>query len=51
MGTNTYELTEKAGDKVVAVVHYTISADEKTMSVEVHEIRTDRTVKYVAVKQ
>jgi len=50
IGPNTYEETDKLGDKVVGVARMTVSADGKTMSVEVHDLRIDRTSKYVAVK-
>jgi hypothetical protein len=51
IGPNTYEETDKLGDQVISVSRMTVSADGKTMSVEAHDLRTDRTFKYVAVKQ
>jgi hypothetical protein len=56
MRTNTQEVVLSAYitsivNKVVAVVHHTISAGGNSTSAEVHEIRTDSTIKYIAVKQ
>jgi len=51
IGPNTYEETDKFSGKVVGVARMTVSADGKTMSMDVHDLRTDRTFKYVAVKQ
>jgi len=50
-GPNTYEETDKLGDKVISVSRMIVSGDGTTMSVETHDLRTDRTFKFVAVKQ
>jgi hypothetical protein len=51
LGPNTYEETDKLGDKAVFVARMTVSADGKTMSLENHDLLRDRTSKFVAVKQ
>jgi hypothetical protein len=50
IGPNTFEETLKRDGKPTSVAHITVSADGKTLTVRSHNVLTDRTTKYTAVK-
>jgi hypothetical protein len=50
IGANTFEETLKRDGKPTSVAHITVSADGKTLTVRSHNVLTDRTTKYTAVK-
>lgn len=50
IGANTFEETLKRNGKPTSVAHITVSADGKTLIVSSHNLLTDRTTKYTAVK-